>query len=782
MLRGITVVLAIFTSLSWATGAAALPDITGIWTVVSVPSSKVLIERQEDRTRISVAGANALGQPYAWYIGDAVEKVGGAIAFTATAYRVSSGTRFPRPPVALGSAATRIDFVNQFVATLTFGGRQFTIERRALVTDGLTAPIDPEAPETGWYVPPLPNSSRIFVEAQGTKLVIYALGATAALAPAVTSQVLMKSGGKAWGSAPARVEAPTIWTVTGSGAPFGGTAQHIRLASVRTFIEDVSASVPGPDGDNSGLRDDLDSLLTNAQFPSVRVRSALAEIWRAYRYYLVAPSAVRAAVAGERIAAAFQCALILAPGAADNLDVLSDALLFNTRPRIAAYSRYITDSPDTFSGSPIVSLSNPNLCSEFTQGVVRRFDLLSAAELIRYSKTPSSNQDKNGVSRNNSLLQANDSIYERSASRSRTCSNTRIYYLTGVFTSSIEAGRHKEILARELRSAVPAIDKGFNYDSTSNPIPSPVNFATEYLVANFGFTISEARSLIRSGFKFLIKQGITIVVKRTPTGILVGSLLIPNATLNLISGVISDAVVDGAADKVEAVKNKILTAINDEYRVIIVSHSQGNVYGNLAFREIPSDKKRFVRVAAVANPTAGPADGGLGATRDDDGVIQFVPGHERFTIFGAGEPRDWFGHFMVDSYLNNATARAAVLARIRAALSRAVFPTQDGRVFGTVSGGYTGSVAQVDTFDIGTNGVTFRVEYEAYGIPDRFDVLHKGKRLASTGGLVSGAGALTVRLPADPSDPTNGEVSVAVYGPHQGTAWNYQLFCPNGQQ
>jgi hypothetical protein len=77
--------------------------------------------------------------------------------------------------------------------------------------------------------------------------------------------------------------------------------------------------------------------------------------------------------------------------------------------------------------------------------------------------------------------------------------------------------------------------------------------------------------------------------------------------------------------------------------------------------------------------------------------------------------------------------------------------------------------AQTDTFEIGRNGVTFRAVYEAFTIPDRFDVLYPGSRVVSTGGF-SGSGTLNVTLPKDPNDPNDGEIIVAVYGPNPGMA------------
>jgi hypothetical protein len=147
------------------------------------------------------------------------------------------------------------------------------------------------------------------------------------------------------------------------------------------------------------------------------------------------------------------------------------------------------------------------------------------------------------------------------------------------------------------------------------------------------------------------------------------------------------------------------------------------------------------------------------------------------TVFGAGDPADFLKHGFIESYLDNTKAGSRVLTNVQTALAQTEEPSSN-RVLATTSGGYTGAQAQHETLDLGRNGVTFTVDYSAYSIPDRFDVIYRGNRIATTGGLVSGSGTLTVQLPFDATNPKDGLVIIAVYGLDPGTAWDYAVNCP----
>jgi hypothetical protein len=77
--------------------------------------------------------------------------------------------------------------------------------------------------------------------------------------------------------------------------------------------------------------------------------------------------------------------------------------------------------------------------------------------------------------------------------------------------------------------------------------------------------------------------------------------------------------------------------------------------------------------------------------------------------------------------------------------------------------------------ELGRTSGTFRFQYEAFGIPDQFEIFYQGTRIYTTGGAVSGnngAGDLVTY------GGTSTQITVRVTGP-SGTAWNYTVFCPS---
>ncbi|MFN8523366.1 MAG: hypothetical protein U0821_09720 [Chloroflexota bacterium] len=88
----------------------------------------------------------------------------------------------------------------------------------------------------------------------------------------------------------------------------------------------------------------------------------------------------------------------------------------------------------------------------------------------------------------------------------------------------------------------------------------------------------------------------------------------------------------------------------------------------------------------------------------------------------------------------------------------------------TVSGGFgvTTTVHQ-----LGATSGSFPFSYDAFSIPDKFEVVYQGTTVFTTGGFVSGSGSAVI-----PFSGTDGFVTVIVTGSTVGTAWNYQVSCP----
>lgn len=87
---------------------------------------------------------------------------------------------------------------------------------------------------------------------------------------------------------------------------------------------------------------------------------------------------------------------------------------------------------------------------------------------------------------------------------------------------------------------------------------------------------------------------------------------------------------------------------------------------------------------------------------------------------------------------------------------------------------------QGETFndhDLGYRAGWVRVSYEMFNVPDRMQLIYNGQVVADTGGLVPGQGSLYWYYPADPGQPTT--LTIRVYAPNPGTAWNYTFYCPH---
>jgi hypothetical protein len=77
------------------------------------------------------------------------------------------------------------------------------------------------------------------------------------------------------------------------------------------------------------------------------------------------------------------------------------------------------------------------------------------------------------------------------------------------------------------------------------------------------------------------------------------------------------------------------------------------------------------------------------------------------------------------------------------------------------------------THNLGATGGTFTFTYNAFQIPDQFEIFYEGAQIFTTGSPVSGSN--TVQVTYGPGTSTT--IEVVVTGP-EGTRWNYTVFCP----
>jgi hypothetical protein len=88
--------------------------------------------------------------------------------------------------------------------------------------------------------------------------------------------------------------------------------------------------------------------------------------------------------------------------------------------------------------------------------------------------------------------------------------------------------------------------------------------------------------------------------------------------------------------------------------------------------------------------------------------------------------------------------------------------------------------------DLGRTSGTFSFFYDAFNIPDRFEVIYQGATLLNTGFVPSPfprppgvpptvPGTATVNLTYNGASPL---ITVIVTGSQSGTAWDYRVGCP----
>ena len=124
---------------------------------------------------------------------------------------------------------------------------------------------------------------------------------------------------------------------------------------------------------------------------------------------------------------------------------------------------------------------------------------------------------------------------------------------------------------------------------------------------------------------------------------------------------------------------------------------------------------------------------------------------------------------VVFSALNNNTILVKDAAGCIGSLIFAVNTTTCNTLITSGGQGTTYNIHQ-----LGSTAGVVTINYDFYPIPDQMDVYYNGSIVATTGGLVSGAGTIAFNYPA--SGPTS--CTIKLYAPISGTAWKYNASCP----
>lgn len=119
-------------------------------------------------------------------------------------------------------------------------------------------------------------------------------------------------------------------------------------------------------------------------------------------------------------------------------------------------------------------------------------------------------------------------------------------------------------------------------------------------------------------------------------------------------------------DQVEEHLAKIREYLNQGKRIIIVSHSQGNLYINEEWNQLTSTERSKINVVAVATPANHTSGNGPYTTLVEDKVAEFFFPRALAANLGNDEPcgSDWNCHGFKESYMRGTNSRSRIADQI----------------------------------------------------------------------------------------------------------------------
>lgn len=161
--------------------------------------------------------------------------------------------------------------------------------------------------------------------------------------------------------------------------------------------------------------------------------------------------------------------------------------------------------------------------------------------------------------------------------------------------------------------------------------------------------------------------------------IITGIEEMPAQFIDLATQIVSNANESAIASSQDLARHtsQYKNAIDNELKVVLVAHSQGNLFANKAYNQLTDAEKRSFGLISVATPSNFVADNGPHTTLLEDLVVVAI----RTVKFGAGLPlpllpnrtnlgnRDLLGHDFFHAYLvSGSNSRAKIVADIGSVL------------------------------------------------------------------------------------------------------------------
>ncbi|WDD98164.1 hypothetical protein [Thalassomonas actiniarum] len=238
------------------------------------------------------------------------------------------------------------------------------------------------------------------------------------------------------------------------------------------------------------------------------------------------------------------------------------------------------------------------------------------------------------------------------------------------------------------------------------------------------------------------------------------------------------------------INNLYLPKINNQYKVVIVAHSQGNFYANLAWENIQRmpegvEKSKAMGIIGVAVPTTRMADGrNRYITNSNDLIMNAIrsnssPAYKNLPATHTYPfTSDLTGHGLTDTYLQYASFKSLLNSYVTQTFSELVpYQADDTITCGQAlsrSGGYEGLTNL--PYYLGEEDGEVMVSFEAFHVPDSYTIKNQhGQTKASSNGLTSGFSFKRF----DYDYQHDGTLRVNVSGSASGTVWEMMVGCPN---
>lgn len=334
---------------------------------------------------------------------------------------------------------------------------------------------------------------------------------------------------------------------------------------------------------------------------------------------------------------------------------------------------------------------------------------------------------------------------------------TNVYFSNGIMTNSREAEITKQLLQHAYKSQLENLrnaeieyaDETYVFLSAKNNTQGLLTDviqvlqqkATELGIEDQGLTGYQIFSWINNKLsaeeiRLLISLSVSIVSKSSLSG------KITNITLTQLSDTLVQANADAARDAQNVNARHINFYEADLVagkRVIVVAHSQGNLFTNSAVSQVKSRQpsaKDSIAIVGVASPAAQTVDGSYYVTAHDDRVINalrltdtVLPSNINNVPLSGDDFRSFLNHYFEQDYFDpRLSSRSSMNAEILRLASSVPYPTalaDEGAIRATLTWGAQPDI-DLHAYEPDGSHVYYASRQGTYGFLDVDDITSYG--------------------------------------------------------